>query len=62
VSASELKGNQGLKRRREGDKVCILVEEGRGRNSVEGRRVEDAAARFRPLGGDYASRGRRCMT
>jgi hypothetical protein len=42
-----------------GDGSCISEEEGSGHDSVEGRRVGDAVAWLRPLGGDGASRGGR---
>jgi hypothetical protein len=43
---------------RGGDGACILKGKGRG-HGLEERRVRDAAARLRPLGGDGVSRGGR---
>jgi hypothetical protein len=42
-----------------GDETCVSKEEGRGRDSMEGKRVGDAVAQLRPLGGHDVLRGGR---
>jgi hypothetical protein len=47
---------------RGGNGACVSKEEGRGRGSVEGRRVGHAAVQLRPLGVYGASRGWRWLS